>query len=154
MGRLLELAAGLLGDDGRDLEIFPGAMPPRIRFDFDGEHTRLDCTLEAYEDTERLCFLSSYPGLVPAPRRLEAAEYLTRVNFGVLVGNFELDFESGLVRFKTSADVEGLEPSPTFLRNLVDANLNTASKYYPGLMKVLYANMSPSDAVAVVRAAS
>lgn len=154
MGRLLELAAGLLGDEGRDLEVFAGAEPPRIRFDFHSEHTLLDCTLEAYEDTERLCFLSSYPALVPGPRRLEAAEYLTRVNFGVLLGNFELDFDTGLVRFKTSADVEGLEPSATFLRNLVDANLNTAARYYPGLMKVLFANMTPEDAVAVVRAAS
>ncbi|TNF25691.1 MAG: hypothetical protein EP329_22555 [Deltaproteobacteria bacterium] len=151
MGRLLDAAVAFFSADERELSVMAAKNPPQVHFMVTAEHTRIECALEAYEDTERVCLLATYPALVPEPKRLAAAEYITRANFGILLGNFELDMDIGLVRFKTSADVESIELTPTFLKNLFEANLTTATKYYPGLMKVIYANMKPSDALAVVR---
>ena len=151
MGRLLDAAVAFFTADDRELSVLAGKDPPQLRFTVTTEHTRLDCALEAYEETERVCLLATYPALVPEAKRLAAAEYLTRANFGILLGNFELDMDMGLVRFKTSADVESIPLTPTFLKNLFEAMLTTSTKYYPGLMKVIYANMVPADAVAVVR---
>jgi len=33
-------------------------------------------------------------------------EFLTRANYGLNIGNFEMDFQDGEIRFKTAIDVE------------------------------------------------
>jgi hypothetical protein len=151
VGRLLDAAVAFFAEGDRELSVLAQKDPPQVHFIVTSEHSRIECSLEAYEELERVCLLATYPALVPEGKRLAAAEYVTRANFGILLGNFELDMDMGLVRFKTSADVESIELTPTFLKNLFEANLATATKYYPGLMKVIYANMEPADALAVVR---
>lgn len=44
---------------------------------------------------------------VPEDRRLALAEFLTRANYGLFIGNFEMDWQDGEVRYKTSIDVAG-----------------------------------------------
>ncbi|MFO0749815.1 MAG: YbjN domain-containing protein [Myxococcota bacterium] len=154
MGRLLDATIDFLDADGWTYEVESGGLAsegPRIHFRFHGANAQYDCWIVCYEDTERICILSIFPLVVPEDKRMRVAEYLTRANFGILVGNFELDFRDGEVRMKTSADVEDIVVSHTFMKNLLVANLGTADRYFPGLGKVLYAGMEPADAIAVVR---
>jgi hypothetical protein len=67
-------------------------------------------------------FYSVCPVIVPEERRVDAADFLTWVNHGLAHGNFELDFESGDVRFKTVMPLEGSRISADVVRNLVRAN--------------------------------
>ncbi len=60
-----------------------------------------------FEETEQVAIYSAIPINVPEERRLAAAELITRANYGLRLGNFELDFSDGELRFKTSIDVEG-----------------------------------------------
>ncbi|MEZ5253623.1 MAG: YbjN domain-containing protein [Microthrixaceae bacterium] len=43
---------------------------------------------------------------VPEDRRLAVAELFTRANYGMRIGNFELDLRDGEVRYKSSVDFE------------------------------------------------
>ncbi len=151
MGRLLDAAIDFLDEGQWIYEVRPGPDGQRVHFTFNGEASVLSCWVVSYEDTERLSVVTIYPLVVPEAKRLAVCEYLMRANFGILIGNFELDFQDGEVRFKTSADVESIALTPIFVRNLLYANLGTADRYFPGLMKVLYANMTPADALAVIR---
>ncbi|HRE88273.1 MAG TPA: YbjN domain-containing protein [Myxococcota bacterium] len=151
MGRLFRACADFLDTDGWSYDVRKHVEGDRIRFGFTGENAILDCWIVCYEETERLCMLAIYPLAVPDNKRAAVAEYLTRANFGILVGNFEFDMRDGEVRFKTATDVEDTPLSHKFVKNMLVANLGTADRYFPGLMKVLYANMAPADAVAVVR---
>ena len=66
-----------------------------------------------------LCPSSPGPGAVyllrghaharPEEMRVPMAEFLTRANYGLRIGNFEMDFEDGEVRYKSSVDFEGIE---------------------------------------------
>ncbi len=150
-GNIFDFCLQVLEDDGWEFEIHGAGDSRRVRFGFLGEHARIECMLITYEETDRICFLSSAQAVVPEVKRLAVAEYLTRANYGIILGNFEMDFRDGETRFKTSADVEGIELTARFVKNLIVSNLGTADKYYPGLMKVIYANMDPADAIAVVR---
>jgi hypothetical protein len=51
------------------------------------------------------------------------------------------------VRYKTSIDVEGGELAPKMIDNLLRANLSTMNRYFPGLMKLIFANMSAKEAI-------
>lgn len=44
---------------------------------------------------------------VPDECRLEVAEFLHRANFGLLLGNFEMDYDQGEVRYRTALLTEG-----------------------------------------------
>ncbi|MBC7340390.1 MAG: YbjN domain-containing protein [Firmicutes bacterium] len=95
-------------------------------------------------------FYSVCPVNVPEGKRLAVAEYLTRANYGLVIGNFEMDFRDGEVRYKTSIDVEGAEIAPALVRNLVYANVITMDRYLPGLLGVIYGNLTPEQAIAQV----
>ena len=48
---------------------------------------------------------------VPPARRAAVMELVTRANYGLRLGCFELDLDDGEVRFRASLDFEGTEPS-------------------------------------------
>ena len=54
------------------------------------------------------------------------------------IGNFELDFDDGEIRYKTSIDVEGGELIDKMIDNLLRANLTTTDRYFGGLMELIY----------------
>ena len=87
------------------------------------------------------------PVKVPEEVRSDVAEYLTRANYGLRIGNFELDYRDGEVRYKTSLDFEGAELLPPLIRNTVYPSVNTMDRYMPGLMSVIYGGKTPFEAI-------
>lgn len=83
--------------------------------------------------------------IAPA-RRPAVAEFLTRVNFGLVSGNFELDWDDGEVRFKTGIELDGLSPSAELVRALVQPNLSSVLRYLPGLLMVIRDEADPRTA--------
>src|SRR5688500_15171463 len=63
----------------------------------------------AREDEHQLMIHSVLPDDVPKNRRNEMALFLTRANWGMVIGAFEMDLDDGELRFKTAIDVEGTE---------------------------------------------
>jgi hypothetical protein len=70
-------------------------------------------------DVERFVFLFSFREHAQPKARPEVAEFITRANFGMTVGNFELDYDSGLIRFKSSVDFTHVELSELLVRNAI-----------------------------------
>lgn len=83
----------------------------------------------------------------PPAKRPAIAEFITRANYGLPNGNFEMDFEDGEIRFKTSMDTEDIELTDAMVRNLVYANVLAMDQYLPGIMNVIYSDMSPDAAI-------
>ncbi len=102
--------------------------------------------IHVFEEDVRAVFVSAFPSVVPDDLRLAVAEFCNRANFGLAIGNFELDVDGGEVRFRTSIDAEGAMATPELVRNAVVANVLTMDRYVPGLLAVLEGT-SPADAV-------
>ena len=80
------------------------------------------------------------------------ALFSTRVNFGVGLGNLEFSIPGGELRYKTSVDVEGLDPIPDLLiKNLLHANVSAMEKLYPKIQAVAHGALSPEEAAGQVR---
>jgi hypothetical protein len=103
---------------------------------------------------DQFVFYSVSPVNVPEHKRPEIAEFITRANYDMVIGNFEMDYGDGEVRFKTSIDVEGTELTPELLKPLLYANVLMMDQYLPGIMSVIYADVSPETAVAQVESDS
>jgi hypothetical protein len=118
-----------------------------IRFHFKGRAGRLLCYGEVDEEKCWLRFYSYMPVNAPPDKMTQAAEFVARANRGMPIGNFELDFDDGEVRYKTAIDVEGGDLSPKMIDNMLRANLTTTDRYFNGLMELIYSDRSAADII-------
>ncbi len=123
---------------------------PILSMAFKGDNGSWMCYAQAKEEQHQFVFYSIMESNVPADRRQAVAEFLTRANYGLTLGNFEMDFSDGEVRYKTSVDVEGGQLTTQMMKTLVYVNVLMMDKYLPGIMSVIYAGTSPADAVAKI----
>jgi hypothetical protein len=91
----------------------------------------------AVEEQGLILLYSICPLRVPGERRSEVAQFLTRANHGLAVGNFELDFDDGEVRYKTVLQLPGDEVDSITLKRLVRANGIAMETYLPGIGAVI-----------------
>ncbi len=120
---------------------------PVLRLGFSGEHGRWLCYAQAREMQQQFVFYSVMPVTASPEKRMHIAEYITRANYGMVIGNFEMDFDDGEIRYKTSIDVEGSDITPELIQQCVYANVVISDRYLPGLMRVIYADIDPEVAL-------
>jgi hypothetical protein len=121
-----------------------------IRAGHRGEHGTWICYARVDEGNCRFIFHSVMGMNVRPEYRAAAAEYLTRANMLLPVGNFEINMDDGDVRCKTSVETPDGDLSVATVRALVYANLRAMDTYFPGLLSVIHAGLSPSAAIARV----
>ena len=148
MGKILDAAIGFLRSDGWPFEQL--ADEDVVRVVFQGDHAQFNCFGQAREEQSQFLFYSLCPITIPEHKRAEMAEYITRANFDMSIGNFEMDYADGELRFKTSIDVEGTELTDSLMKPLIYANVLMMDQYLPGMMAIIYADKSPEDAIAQV----
>jgi hypothetical protein len=119
---------------------------PVIHTRFTGENGRWNCAAIAGPQDEDLLFLSLVPCNAAPARRAACAELLARINFGLTHGCFELDFDDGEVRFRTSVRLTDDVPAE-LVDHLVFSNLCTVDRFFGAIMKVLYADANPKAAL-------
>lgn len=120
---------------------------PVLSMGFNGKNGKWLCYAQAREDQQQFVFYSVCPINVPDNRRHAVAEFITRANYGMIIGNFEMDFNDGEVRYKTSIDVEGDQLRPQLIRQMVYANVIIMDRYLPGVLAVIYGNRSPAEEI-------
>ncbi len=121
-----------------------------LQLAFQGENGQWACYAGTNEEREEFIFYSLCPVNVPENQRLAMAEFLTRANYGITIGNFEMDFDSGEIHYKTSINVEGDQLSIALVQQLVYANVMIMDQYLPGIMAVIYGKVSPAEAIAQI----
>ena len=145
---MLAIAAG--GFEDRDLEWHETTDDEVIRADIAGENGTWACFVVAREKDSRCTIYSQAPWETPEELRHAMAELITRINFGLPLGNFEMDYNDGEVRFKTSIDVSGTRLSAELFDDLYEPNVATMDIYLPALEAVRDGRMTPKAAVEMI----
>ena len=120
---------------------------PMLRMNFKGDNGRWFCIAQAREEQQEFVFYSVCEVNAPENKRPVVAEFLTRANYGLYIGNFEMDYRDGEICFKTSIDVEGDRLTAALIKSLVYANVTLMDRYLPGIMSVIYADMPAEEAI-------
>lgn len=102
--------------------------------------------VEAREGQKRVLVYVECPVKVPGMRRSLAAEFLMRVNYSLALGNFELDFRDGEVRYRNAIDVDGGVLSLEMIRQLIMVPAATMDRFFGALMQVVYGTTLPAEA--------
>ncbi len=126
---------------------------PMVRSRYAGRNGNYDCWFQARPAEQQMMFYSRAPINASPEKRAALAEFFTRSNYGMVIGNFELDMNDGEMRYKVSVDAEAIDLTPTFLKNISYTAVVTMDRYLPGIMKVLYSDIPPADAVSEIEGA-
>ncbi len=121
---------------------------PVVRAGFRGEHGTWVCFANIDEQNRRFVFYSTSGMFIPLQYRAAVAEYLTRVNYQLPVGNFEMNLDTGDVRFRTSVEVPEGDLDISIVRAMTYANVRTMDRYFTGVLAVVHAGLSPEAALA------
>jgi hypothetical protein len=126
---------------------YPLERQPVLQTAFEGRNGKWACLARAREQQQQMVFYSIFPVNVPEHKLMAVAEFLTRANSGMILGNFELDFTEGGISYKTSIDVEGDRLSFALIKTLVYANVTMMDEYWPGIMSVIYGGVEVREAI-------
>lgn len=119
-----------------------------LQLAFQGKNGKWDCYAKVRSEQQQLIFYSICPITAPSSKRSAIAEFITRANYGLAIGNFELDFSDGELRFKTSIDIEGAFLTSELIEGVVYANVTMMDEYLPGIIAVIENDILPVDAIA------
>ena len=122
---------------------------PALQLDIEATNGRWTCYAAAYEEQQQMVFYSLCPINTPASKRQALAEFLTKTNYGQIIGNFELDMEDGEIRYKTSIDVAGSTLTLPQIKNLVYTNITMMDTHLPEILSVINNSPSPLDAIPI-----
>ncbi len=118
------------------------AGAPVLLSELSGPEGSWDFYAHAVEEKDLVLLYSIAPDRVPAERRLQVSEFLTRANHGLADGNFELDFDDGEVRFKSVLHVPS-ELDGLLVKRVVRLNGTALETYLPSIAALI--GRSPSN---------
>jgi len=115
---------------------------------FEGENGKFECQATMEEEDGLFIFHSIREFQKVSENSWKAMmEFLTRVNCGMFIGNFEMDRDGNQVRLKTGIDVQNERLTPTLVGNVVYGNCFTMDNYLPVLEKIMKGEATLEEAM-------
>jgi hypothetical protein len=122
-----------------------------VRTGIEGDNGHWQVMAVASDEDDAVLILSLFPQTCPAHSRAPCAELLTRINFGMMMGCFEMDYDSGKIHFKSTLPFMQGDLNAALLENMVILNVTRMDRFLPAIMSVIYAGISPAQALAAAR---
>jgi len=120
----------------------------RIRLNICRRHALYTCHLRISNDDEIFQIHMNYPVLAKDEKmRPSVTEFFTRVNYGLVLGAFEVDLRDGEARYHISHLIGDGRLEDEVIRRIIGSALSTADRYFPAYMRVLFGGDTPEDAV-------
>jgi len=116
-------------------------------FGFNSEVNRFNLHATIEDQRHTLTIYSQVPFQVPPGRMSEIAELVSRANWNMILGNFELDYDDGEIRFKISQSFRFREPDPDEIMELLDCALSMMQVYYTCFGDVIYGGQTVEEAL-------
>ena len=117
---------------------------------FNGESAKFRVIAHVNVELEQLYLYVIADVNVPEETRDVVSEFVCRSNYGMRIGNFEIDVTDGEIRYKSSLDFEGEVLTHQLIRNAIYPAATTIDRYFPALMRVAFGGATAADAVAEV----
>lgn len=158
------MANGVYGEDALDvlrnffdsagINATPVEGEPAFRTMLGGDHGMMPAMAGLLIDRHQFITYVAAPSACPADQRGAVAEFVARANWGLPMGNFELDMDDGTVRFKCSVDYEDIGLTPVMVRNTFAPAAFTMDRYLQGLLAVMYGSKDPAEVIEAIESDS
>lgn len=114
---------------------------------FEGEGPNVDGVAHILDGEDRFVFLLVFHRTAPEARREPVMEFITRANFGMSIGCFEMDLEDGEVRYRSGVDYRGQRLPAWLIRNSIVAAMDAVELYADSLDGVIAGKLSVAEAI-------
>jgi len=121
-----------------------------LKIDIDGKVANWVVLIKVLEEIGQLVIYSIASNKAPQPQRNAVQEFLTRANFGLRIGNFEFNIDTGEIRFKTSLQFAGETLAPEMIEQCLLINMFTMEKYLPGILQMIFTDSSAATVLASI----
>jgi hypothetical protein len=101
-----------------------------------------NCLAQSGRGGEAFLFLLVFPVKVPIQQRRECLETVNQINQSLLCGNFELNFETGEMRFRFGVANQASELSEKAMRSIIEGSIAIADKCFLVLLCGAFQNMN------------
>jgi hypothetical protein len=118
-----------------------------IRTDLRGEVATYRVVARVEDDIDLFQVFGYSPLRVPEGCRPAVAETLTRANYGLRIGKFEMDMDDGELRFQVAQILVHDTLGEDVIDRMIGTTINMLDMYLPAVLSVIYANELPQDAV-------
>ncbi|MBR6789939.1 MAG: YbjN domain-containing protein [Oscillospiraceae bacterium] len=98
-------------------------------------------------DEEDLSCKALYEFKVPEARRAAVTEFITRANYGLFLGNFQMDLNDGELIYQTYAAFYDQRAMQQEVRRVIQVAIHMAERYGQGIYDVINHGVNPEDAV-------
>jgi hypothetical protein len=102
--------------------------------------------LQVNVEAQRFVVNFIFDGYVPAEKRISVAEFITRANWGLIEGNFELNFDDGALRYKVGLDFSSCELTDVWIRNCMLNGMDSIEMFAQSLNEVVVGITDPETA--------
>ena len=120
--------------------------------DFGEPHLPVATALAAVSPQEQFVLYLNFGFDAPPDRRDEFARFMARVNWVLTVGDFQLDYDDGQVRFRTSLDFADTELTEDLIRNGIRGAMAAVETYANAVADVVARGRTAAEALASVEA--
>lgn len=114
------------------------------------ESGKLNCVLDIDQAGTRAIFFSFFPVIVTETKRSQMSELITRINYSIFLGGFDMDFEDGEIRFKTSIIYDDCDLTESVIDHLIRGNIATMSKYFELLNSFITEKLSREEVIIAI----
>jgi hypothetical protein len=136
--------------EAHDINYSSNSEERRAWFTMNSGSALQKCSFRFDSTGDALQIYIQYPVLVKEKFRMAAMEFITRANYGLVIGNFEMDVKDGEIRYHVSHLMENGQLTDETIRRLFGTAMGTSERYFPALMKVLFAGEIPQEAIDLV----
>jgi hypothetical protein len=119
-----------------------------IFFAVRGESAVYDIALMITHNDEVLQIYVTIPvGVTQESLRSLVGEFVTRANHSLVIGHFDFDLDDGKLRYHVGHAFGDRGLDDDAIGRLLATALDTADRYFPALMQVMFAGHTPADAI-------
>lgn len=111
------------------------------------EMNRCAMSIVAHDEEDLSCHVT-YETNVPEYARGRVVEYLTRANYGLFLGSFQMDMNDGQIIYQIGAAYSDHSVTEDELDRMISVASGMAERYADGLHDVICGNLSPEQAIA------
>jgi hypothetical protein len=98
---------------------------------------------------ERMVFYVYHPIQILFSARQAVMELVTRMNYGLSWGCFELDMNDGELRFRVGLHMDGSQIDRRLVHNAIHHGFSTLLYYHGAVSTLLYDNLTPEHALQI-----
>ena len=115
-------------------------------FGISGKNGSFQCVAES-EAESKFTFFSICGANTPPNRKEVMCELLNSLNYELFTGNFEMDLDSGEIRFRNSIAFRNIEVSQELIEDMIMTTIVTMDNHLPAIMGFMFGGIGVKEAL-------